>query len=90
MRNGNGREKEGVGRREMNVHATVYKEIKAELEAMTPEKRMDGAVRMLKAKDGKTQQSKQAFLFGVGFTSTEYLEALNQASNGELLRSVGV
>ena len=52
------------------------------------QKILDQAVEMLASRSGGTQQMKQAFCMGqLGMDDTEYLECLNRASNGGLVRS---
>ena len=52
------------------------------------QKILDQAVEMLASRSGGTQQMKQAFCMDqLGMDSTEYLECLNKASNGGLVRA---
>ena len=49
---------------------------------------LDQAVEMLASRRGGTQQDKMHFcMTNLGMDDTEYLECLNQASNGGLVRS---
>ena len=52
------------------------------------QKILDQAVEMLASRSGGTQQMKHAFCMDqLGMDSTEYLECLNKASNGGLVKS---
>lgn len=55
----------------------------------TYEGRIERAVAILNSPHG-FMADKQAFLKSKGLTDTEFLEALNIASNGELLRAAGL
>jgi len=52
------------------------------------QKILDQAVEMLASHSGGTQQMKHAFCMDqLGMDSTEYLECLNRASNGGIVKS---
>jgi len=53
----------------------------------TSEERIQGAVRVLNNLGGYTVQQAQYYLSTKGVTDSEFLEALNIASSGEVLRS---
>ena len=57
--------------------------------ATTHEGRIERAVAVINDPRG-FMADKQAFLKAKGVTDTEFLEALNIASNGELLRAAGI
>lgn len=65
----------------------VLEATKDRIATLSKEKRIEGAVKILTETDsGMTQNAKMAYLMDVGITSTEYLEALNRATDGALVR----
>ena len=49
---------------------------------------LDKAVKMIASRSGGTQQMKHAFCMNnLGMDSTEYMECLNKASNGGLVKA---
>jgi hypothetical protein len=78
--------------KEMGVFEKFTKDVKTQtrerIAKMSSAERVRRAAEILaETKSGMSQQAKQAYLLDAGLTSTEYLEALNLASGGELLRT---
>ena len=70
------------------VTENVIKSTKERIASMSSAERVRRAAKILaETNSGFSQQAKQAYLLDAGLTSDEYLEALNLAGNGELLRT---
>jgi len=65
-------------------------DLKARVSKLTPEKRLETATAIIKQSNGKFDQASiMTYLTEqAGLTMGEYLEALNRASDGELLKNV--
>lgn len=65
------------------------KKVRAKIDAMTSEEKVKRATKIIKDSDGKCEQSAVLHYLTehCGLTMTEYLEALNRATDGELLKT---
>ena len=70
---------------------SIKTETQRKAQAMTPAQRIAVGVKVINdTRSPFSQQQKMAYLLDAGLSQSEYLSALNQASNGALLEAAGV
>lgn len=69
----------------------TLQEIQSKAKAMTSAQRIKVGIKVISDETAPiSQQERMRYLLECGLSQTEYLEALNQSSNGELLAAAGL